>query len=47
VVRSPAEHPTARQACAAVCVDTAELNALEHALATLADSNMIITPAED
>jgi putative mycofactocin binding protein MftB len=47
VLRSLAEHPTARQACAAVGVDTAELVAFERALATLAASSMIITPTED
>ena len=47
VVRSLAEHPTARQACTAVGVDTAELVAFERALGTLAASNMIITPPED
>ena len=47
VVRSLSEHPTARHACTAVGLDSAELVAFERALATLAASNMIITPAED
>jgi mycofactocin biosynthesis protein MftB len=47
VVRSLSEHTTARQACTAVGVDTAELVAFERALATLAASNMIITSTEE
>jgi mycofactocin biosynthesis protein MftB len=41
VVRSLAEYPTAREACAAAGVGTAALPAYERALATLAESHMI------
>jgi putative mycofactocin binding protein MftB len=41
VVRSLAEHPTARSACAAAGVPPAALPAYERALATLAESQMI------
>jgi mycofactocin biosynthesis protein MftB len=41
VVRSLAEHPSARAACAAAGVRTAALPAYERALATLAESQMI------
>ena len=41
VVRSLAEHPSARSACAAAGVGPAELSAYERALATLAESRMI------
>jgi putative mycofactocin binding protein MftB len=41
VVRSLAEHPSARSACAAAGVGTAALPAYERALATLAESQMI------
>jgi mycofactocin biosynthesis protein MftB len=41
VVRSLAEHPSARSACAAAGVGTAALPAYERALATLAQSRMI------
>jgi putative mycofactocin binding protein MftB len=41
VVRSLAEHPTARSACAAAGVPPAALPAYERALATLAQSQMI------
>ncbi len=41
VVRSLAEHPTARSACAAAGVGAAALPAYERALATLAESQMI------
>jgi mycofactocin biosynthesis protein MftB len=41
VVRSLAEHPNARSACAAAGVSPAALPAYERALATLAESSMI------
>jgi putative mycofactocin binding protein MftB len=41
VVRSLADHPSARSACAAAGVSQAALPAYERALATLADSRMI------
>jgi putative mycofactocin binding protein MftB len=41
VVRSLAEHPSARCACAAAGVGTAALPAYERALATLAQARMI------
>jgi mycofactocin biosynthesis protein MftB len=41
VVRSLAEHPTARSACVAAGVPPAALPAYERALATLAESRMI------
>jgi putative mycofactocin binding protein MftB len=41
VVRSLADHPSARSACAAAGVGPAELSAYERALATLAESRMI------
>jgi mycofactocin biosynthesis protein MftB len=41
VVRTLAEHPSARSACAAAGVGTAALPAYERALATLAESRMI------
>ncbi len=41
VVRSLADHPTARSACAAAGVGGAALPAYERALATLAESQMI------
>lgn len=41
VVRSLADHPTARSACAAAGVGAAALPAYERALATLAESRMI------
>ena len=41
VVRSLADHPSARAACAAAGVSSAELPAYARALATLADSQMI------
>jgi mycofactocin biosynthesis protein MftB len=41
VVRSLAEHPSARSACAAAGVGAASLPAYERALATLAESRMI------
>ena len=41
VVRSLADHPSARAACAAAGVSEAELPAYARALATLADSKMI------
>ena len=41
VVRSLAEHPSARSACAAAGVSAAALPAYERALATLAESSMI------
>jgi mycofactocin biosynthesis protein MftB len=41
VVRSLAEHPSARAACAAAGVTAAALPAYERALATLAESHMI------
>jgi mycofactocin biosynthesis protein MftB len=41
VVRSLADHPTARSACAAAGVGPAALPAYERALATLAESQMI------
>ena len=41
VVRSLAEHPTARSACVAAGVPPAALPAYERALATLAESQMI------
>ena len=41
VVRSLAEHPSARSACAAAGVGDAALPAYERALATLAESQMI------
>ena len=41
VVRSLAEHPTARSACAAAGVPPAALPTYERALATLAESQMI------
>ena len=41
VVRSLAEHPSARSACAAAGVSAAALPAYERALATLAASSMI------
>jgi mycofactocin biosynthesis protein MftB len=41
VVRSLAEHPSARSACAAAGVGTASLPAYQRALATLAESQMI------
>jgi putative mycofactocin binding protein MftB len=47
VVRSLADHPSARVACAAAGVTEAELPAYERALAVLAESTMISerTPA--
>ena len=41
VVRSLAEHPSARSACAAAGVSSAALPAYARALATLAESSMI------
>ena len=41
VVRSLADHPSARSACAAAGVTAAELPAYTRALSALADSNMI------
>jgi len=41
VVRSLAEHPSARAACAAAGITAAALPAYERALATLAESQMI------
>jgi mycofactocin biosynthesis protein MftB len=41
VVRSLADHPSARSACAAAGVGTTALPAYERALATLAESRMI------
>jgi putative mycofactocin binding protein MftB len=41
VVRSLADHPSARAACAAAGVTEAELPAYTRALTALADSNMI------
>jgi mycofactocin biosynthesis protein MftB len=41
VVRSLAEHPSARSACAAAGVSDAALPAYRRALATLAESSMI------
>ena len=41
VVRSLADHPTARSACAAAGIAPAALPAYERALATLAESQMI------
>ena len=41
VVRSLADHPSARSACAAAGVGVAALPAYERALATLAESRMI------
>jgi len=41
VVRSLADHPSARSACAAAGVGAAALPAYERALATLAESRMI------
>ena len=41
VVRSLADHPSARSACAAAGVSQAALPAYERALATLAESRMI------
>jgi putative mycofactocin binding protein MftB len=41
VVRSLADHPSARSACAAAGVGSAALPAYERALATLAESQMI------
>ncbi|WP_414627962.1 mycofactocin biosynthesis chaperone MftB [Euzebya tangerina] len=41
VVRTLADHPTARQACTAAGVDTARLPAFTAALGTLAESHMI------
>ncbi len=41
VVRSLADHPSARSACAAAGVSSAALPAYERALATLAESQMI------
>lgn|GEM_PF-79260 len=41
VVRSLADHPTARSACAAAGVGSSALPAYERALATLAESQMI------
>jgi mycofactocin biosynthesis protein MftB len=41
VVRSLADHPSARSACAAAGVSDAALPAYERALATLAQSSMI------
>jgi mycofactocin biosynthesis protein MftB len=41
VVRSLADHPSARSACAAAGVSAASLPAYERALATLAASSMI------
>ena len=45
VVRSLAEHPTARSACVAAGVPPAALPAYERALATLAESQMIMERA--
>jgi mycofactocin biosynthesis protein MftB len=47
VVRSLADHPSARSACTAAGVTEAELPAYTQALSALADSNMIAerTPA--
>jgi len=41
VVRSLADHPSARSACAAAGVTAAELPAYTRALSALTDSNMI------
>ncbi len=41
VLRSLAQHPSARSACAAAGIGTAALPACERALATLAESQMI------
>jgi mycofactocin biosynthesis protein MftB len=41
VVRSLADHPSARSACAAAGVPAASMPAYERALATLAESSMI------
>ncbi len=41
VVRSLAQHPTAREACASAGIADAELPAYARALATLAESQMI------
>jgi mycofactocin biosynthesis protein MftB len=41
VVRSLADHPSARAACVAAGISPAELPAYERALTALADSNMI------
>lgn len=42
VVESLADHPTARDACRAVGVDDAEMTRYEHALGTLARTDMIV-----
>ena len=41
-VEALADHPTARDACTAVGITAAELPAMEHALGTLARTDMIV-----